>query len=502
MQPKQSAIQLPIILALLLLPFQAASAEEPYKPTWESLRTHQPAPEWFRDAKFGIYFHWGVYSVPAFGNEWYPRHMHDANNNKSNVFKHHVATYGDPTEFGYDKFVPMFKAENFDAEEWVDLFDKAGAKFAGPVAEHHDGFAMWDSELTVWNAADRGPKRDITGEIEAAVRKRGMKFIATFHHARNNLWEKRKDNGTEWSGHYSHAKYLFPSVLEAPERALLYGYMPRQQFLDLWLAKLDEVIVKYNPDLIWFDSWLDEIPDEYQQRFMANYFNHAAQNGQEVLVTYKQKDMPQDVAVLDLEKGGMGELTDFTWLTDDTVSLGSWCYTDNLKIKSTKVVLHSLIDIVSKNGQLLLNISPKADGSIPEDQRKVLLELGSWLDKYGEAIYGTRPFDIYGHGPTKAGKGHFGGIATDIGYTADDVRYTRNGNTIYALQLGWPGANKASLLKGFVAKDGAAHYKVKSASLLGSDSELDWEMTDEGLNVTAPAEAPNDLVIVYKIETE
>lgn len=475
-------------------------AKEPYEANWDSLRKHQPAPEWFRDAKFGIYFHWGVYSVPAYGNEWYPRHMHDKGGDRAgHVYKHHAETYGDPADYGYDKFVPQFTAEHFDAEEWIDLFEKAGAKFAGPVAEHHDGFAMWDSELTPWNSMDRGPKRDIMGEIAAAARKRDMKVVATFHHARNNLWEHEEKGKMQWTGHYSHAKKHFPSLLEDKQRAILYGYLPREEFLDMWLGKLDEVITKYSPDLIWFDSWLHEIPEQTRMQFVANYLNHAAKNDQEVLVTYKQKDMPQDICVLDLEKGGMADVTDFVWLTDDTISLGSWCYTENLRIKPTNVVLHSLIDIVSKNGQLILNISPKADGSIPDEQRNVLLGIGEWLDKYGESIYNTRPFTTYGHGPTTAGKGHFGGIALDKDYTSQDIRYTRNGNTVYALQLGSPASGEKVLLKAFAEQEGNAPFEVSSVTLLGSESKLDWKLEPEGLSITAASDYPDSMAVVYKL---
>lgn len=476
----------------------ASQAEDTYEPNWDSLRQHPPAPEWFRDAKFGVYFHWGVYSVPAHGSEWYPRNMHLKD---SGDYKHHRDTYGEPTDYPYDRFVDRFTAQHFDADEWVELFEKAGAKFVGPVAEHHDGFAMWDSALTPWNSADRGPRRDIMGEIAAAARGRGMKVVATFHHARNNLWQKKPGAPNSWSGHYDGAKRNFPSVLDDPERAFLYGYMPREKFLEMWLGKLTEVIDNYSPDLIWFDSWLDEIPAKERQAFLAHYFNHAAKTGQEVLVTYKQQDMPQDVCVLDLEKGGMDSLTDFTWLTDDTISLGSWCYTDNLRVKETRVVLHSLIDIVSKNGQLLLNVSPTADGVIPDNQRRVLLELGQWLDQHGEAIYHTRPFTTYGHGPTTAGKGHFGGIALDQGYTANDVRYTRNGGTVYALVLGWPGAGATTLLEGFATGDGGAP-KVTGVKLLGSDAEIAFEQTDVGVTVTAPGAAPNELAVVYKLTVE
>lgn len=491
------------IASVLFFVTSSLHAEEQYEASWDSLRSHQAAPKWFRDAKFGIYFHWGVYSVPAYGNEWYPRHMHDKGGNRAkHVYKHHVNTYGDPSEFGYDKFVPQFTAEHFDAEQWVDLFKKAGAKFAGPVAEHHDGFAMWDSELTPWNSMDRGPKRDIMGEIAIAARKRDMKVVATFHHARNNLWQHEEKGKMQWTGHFSYAREHFPSVLEDKERATLYGYIPRDEFLDMWLGKLDEVIDKYSPDLIWFDSWLHEIPEQTRMQFLANYFNHAKANGQEVLVTYKQKDMPLDICVLDLEKGGMADLTDFVWLTDDTISLGSWCYTNKLKIKPTKVVLHSLIDIVSKNGQLLLNISPKADGSIPENQREVLLGLGAWLESYGEAIYNTRPFTMFGHGPTTAGKGHFGGIALDKGYTSKDIRYTRNGDTVYALQLGAPASGEKVLLKAFTPHKDAAVPEVKSVEMLGSQEAITWSQGSAGVLITAPASSPDSMAVVYKLQLE
>ncbi|MCA9261328.1 MAG: alpha-L-fucosidase [Planctomycetales bacterium] len=494
-----------LTMAFAILPWALACAEEgPFTPDWESLRQRPAAPDWFRDAKFGVYFHWGVYSVPAYDSEWYPRNMHDkGKDGRGRVYQHHLTTYGDPAEFGYDRFVDDFTAEHFDADEWCELFLKSGARYVGPVAEHHDGFAMWHSEATPWNCVDRGPKRDILGELAAAARKRDLKVVATFHHARNNLWEKPNSDGTtQWTGHYSLAKENFPQVLDKPERAFLYGYMPRQQFLDMWLAKLEEVIDGYDPDLIWFDSWLDEIPDEYKTQFLAYYFNHARSTGQQVVVTYKQRDLPQDVGVLDLEKGSLEDLADFAWLADDTISLGSWCYTQDLKIKPTHVVVHSLIDIVSKNGQLLLNISPTSDGRIPDEQRQVLLGIGEWLAVNGEAIYDTRPFDVYGHGSTSTKKGHFGGIATDQGYTASDIRYTRKGPVVYALQLGWPGGGETTLLQGFSERDGRTPPKVAQVSMLGSDAVIAWKQTPEGVAVTSPEQPPNPMAVVYRILCE
>ncbi len=466
-----------------------------YEPDWESLNKHNPEPEWFRNAKFGIYFHWGVYSVPAYDSEWYPRNMHIKG---QQAYKHHIENYGSPLEFEYADFVPMFKAEKFDAEEWASLFKKAGAQFAGPVAEHHDGFSMWDSEYTPWNAADKGPGRDITGELAEAIRGEGMKFVATFHHARNNLW---KLEGEEWTGHYDHVKRNFPSLLDDPENAFLYGYMSREKFLQLWGNKLKEIVDKYQPDLMWFDSWLDEIPDSVKMDYLAYYFNQANVWDKEVVVTYKQEDLPSDVGVKDFEKGRAGEKLDQAFLTDDTISKGSWCYTDDLEIKSTSVVLHSLIDIVSKNGQLLLNISPRADGTIPENQKQVLLEIGDWLDIHGESIYGTRPWGTYGEGPTKLKEGPFEGF-TDAGeYTWKDIRYTQKENTVYAILLGWPDAEKEVQLYSFSRDSLDSSLQVTEVSMLGSDQNIEWKLSDQHLTVKTPPAVPDRKAVVFKIVT-
>ncbi len=460
---------------------------------YESLKRHEAAPKWFRDAKFGIYFHWGVYSVPAFGSEWYPRNMHIKNRRE---YKHHLEKYGDPTKFGYHDFVPRFKAEKFDADRWAALFVKAGARFAGPVAEHHDGYAMWASKLTPWNAKDTGPKRDITGELAKAVRKRGMKFVATFHHARNSLWQIERRGKKAWTGHYDFVRKDFPDLLADPKRAVLYGYMPREEFLELWLGKLKEVIDNYQPDLMWFDSWLDQIPDEVKGRYLAYYFNKAREWGKGVVVTRKQNDLPRDFSVEDYEKGRLDRITDYAWLTDDTISKGSWCHTRDLRIKPTAEVLHVLIDIVSKNGCLLLNISPKADGTIPDDQKEVLLGVGAWLGRFGEAIYETRPWVVFGEGPTRLKKsGHFVG---SLSYAARDIRFTTKGDVLYAILLGAPEGSVTitSLAKGA----GLCGGEVKRVSLLAREGALPHTQDDKGLRVTLPAKAPDKLAVVLKIE--
>lgn len=489
-----------IAATIAFVAFAARAADDAFQPSWDSIKQRVPAPEWFRDAKFGIYFHWGVYSVPAFETEWYPRNMHLKG---SRVYAHHVAKYGDPSVFGYHQFVPMFTAENFDAEAWADLFQRSGARFAGPVAEHHDGFAMWPSKLTPWNAGARGPKRDVVGELEKAIRARGMKLVTTFHHEHNNqyVWGRTHDVEKSIKDDYFPHVEGWPTASDDPELRLMYGNLPREEFLKLWEGKLEEVIDAYHPDLIWFDSWLNEIPDPVKLQFLAHYFNDARAQNKEVVVTCKQRDIRPEVAVEDFEKGRMDRLTDYSWLTDDTLSYGSWCYTDTLRIKPLREVLHTLIDIVSKNGQLLLNISPKADGTIPQEQQAVLLGLGQWLGQYGEAIYGTRPFLDYGEGPTQMEKGgHF--VKTNLQYGAKDIRYTRKGDAVYAIALGWPGAGKTVRMGLFGKAGRAKDLQVKNVSFLGDAGPVKWKRTGKGLLVQCPKAAPNALAVVIKLETQ
>ena len=483
-----------------------------YEENWDSLAKHNEQPDWFQDAKLGIYFHWGVYSVPAFGSEWYPRMMHIPGSREN---QHHIEKYGKPSEFGYHDFVPMFKAENFKADDWVDLFQKAGAKFAGPVAEHHDGFSMWDSDVTPWNTKDKGPHRDILGELQKAIRSHDMKLITTFHHARNlqrykgkeqEEIENNKDNPGRAFGnsHYP----LFPDTpptVDDAERNYLYGNIPESKWLEeVWFGKLKEVIDKYQPDIMWFDSWLDQIPESYRMKYCAYYLNEANKWGKDVVIVRKQDDLPLDVSVDDLEKSRKNRLEEKSWMTDETLSTGSWCYTQDLQIKPTADVLHVLIDIVSKNGVLLLNISPMADGTIPENQKEVLLKMGEWLGKFGESIYETRPWYTYGEGPTKEPEGNFSNHREflKIKYSAQDVRYTTKDNVIYATLLGWPGNNREVVLESFSPKNWMNPKRIKNVSLLGTDEKLNYQLAENGLKITTPNISPDDMAIVFKVELE
>ena len=287
----------------------------PFKATWESLETYK-VPEWYQDAKFGIFIHWGVYSVPAFGNEWYPRNMYQQG---SGEFKHHVETYGPQSKFGYKDFIPMFKAEKFDAKQWADLFKKAGAKFVVPVAEHHDGFAMYDSSLTDWCAAKMGPKRDIIGELAKAVRADGMIFGLSSHRAEH--W---------W---FMNGGMAFDSDVQDPNYFDFYG--PAQpestaRARRTWTTgspRCQELVDKYQPQIFWFDWWIGQ-PEfkPYLQQFAAYYYNRGAEWKKGVAINYKNGAFPEKAAVLDLERGGLGGIRDSLWQTDTSVSKNSWGY--------------------------------------------------------------------------------------------------------------------------------------------------------------------------------
>ncbi|MEC8332964.1 MAG: alpha-L-fucosidase [Verrucomicrobiota bacterium] len=514
-----------LIYLLISLTVNNASSE---LLSWEKFSDHEEAPKWFRDAKFGIYFHWGPYSVPAYGNEHYPRTMYGHPSGKMPVksaskrnynlgvgfqsFREHlfhIDNYGDPEDFEYHHFIPLFRGDEFNAEEWAQLFYLSGARFAGPVAEHHDGYAMWDSDVTPWNAKDTGPCRDIVGELADSIRKKGLKFITTFHHARmgkapseSNERDKRK-----WY-YYGREKYFdrnIPTYKDSEELSKLYGSISWDHFLQIWNKKLEEVIEKYRPDLIWFDSWLDRIPQKNRIEFVNTYLKAAKQWKKPVVITYKQNDLPQKVGIVDFEKGRLDRLTEYAWLTDDTISAGvwtetgSWSYTEELDIKSSREIIHTLVDIVSKNGNLLLNISPRADGSIPLEQRHSLLGVGDWLKVNGEAIYETRPFKIYGEGPKRmASSGHF--VQMDSEYDAENLRFTTKDNNLYVIQMGWLGSHKEFTVN-CLNHDNLANTQIKEISVIGSDESIRWERSNEGLKIRTPFKAPNKSAVVFKIDT-
>jgi alpha-L-fucosidase len=477
-----------VISLVAVVPAVLFAQPSSYTATWASVNQHPPAPEWFKDAKFGIYFHWGVFSVPAFANEWYPRNMY---NNGSGEYNHHVATYGDPyTSWPYHNFIngannrsgvftqfaPRLKSNggNFDPVEWVNLFDSAGAKFAGPVAEHHDGFSMWNSTVNEWNSVSKGPMLNLASLFAAAIRAKGMKFMMSMHHAYN------------FTGFYQWVPAQSNASLQK-----LYGQLGTTPENQLWYDKLKEIIDIYQPDLIWQDFNLTQVNETQRLNFLSYYFNKGIEWGKEVVATYKD-GFNNNGEVYDYERGGPADLTFPYWLTDDAISSSSWCYTQGIGYYSTTQMLHSLIDRVSKNGNMLLNISPMADGTIPTGQRTVLLGIGDWLRRFGESIYSTRAWSVYGEGPTKAGGGAF--TAPLVG-TNMDFRYTRNKDStvLYSIILGWPGNGAMSRMTTLNSK----RFDVSGmtgVSLLGATAgtyiPLGYSQDTAALRVTMPSTQP------------
>jgi len=484
--------------AALLKQVDSLDHQGPFRPDWESLKNYE-VPEWYRDAKFGIFIHWGVYSVPAFGNEWYPRNMYREG---SEEYKHHIATYGAQDKFGYKEFIPMFKAEHFDPAAWAELFKKAGAKYVVPVAEHHDGFAMYDSGLSDWTAAKMGPHRDVIGELAKAVRAQGLHFGVSSHRVEHNFFLgvgraiASDVNDPQYAALYGPAHTWMMNPAGTPlDNDFTYV---SSEWADDWLARGAELVEKYHPDIVYFDWWIGQPSIRPNlTRFAAFYYNSSLQYGDHVgVINYKDYAMQESAAVLDLERSQLGDIRRLYWQTDTSVSNKSWGYIKDDTFKLPEFMVHQLIDIVSKNGNLLLNIGPRSDGTIPEPVQQVLLDVGAWLNVNGEAIYDTRPWRTYGEGPTKVMTGSF--HDTDVEhYTAADFRFTTKGDVLYAIGLGWP-TNREAVIRSLARTIGSE--QVQSTAMLGSDAKLSFEQRADGLHVQLPAQAPAKYAYALRVK--
>ncbi|MEM0966325.1 MAG: alpha-L-fucosidase [Verrucomicrobiota bacterium] len=443
---------------------QGLQGREPtYRPDWQSIATHQ-IPEWLADDKFGIFIHWMPNSVPAFHDEWYARLMYMEGHP---VFEHHRNEWGDQSEFGYKDFIPLFTADQWDPDEWVAFLKESGARFIVPNAEHHDHFALWDSDLTRWNSVEMGPKRDIVGDLAKATRKAGLRFGVSNHRARGWNFYTYKPAFDTTDPKY--ADFYWPQ----------YGKEPDPEWLTDWLNRLYELVDKYKPDLIWFDfGWglRNPVFEPYQKEFAAYYYNQADAWGKQVCIIYKGDDLPKGVGLLDVERGKLDRLWPVLWMTDTTVFEDTWGYVEGAPLKSVDLLLHDFIDIVSKNGTLLLNIGPKADGTIPNDQREVLHQIGAWLKANGDAIYGTRPFLAYKDG--------------------EAIRYTRKANNVYAISLQRP---EGPILLREMTESKLGGLQVESVRLLNGGAEVEWSTGPEGLTIIPPSDLPGIRAWVFAV---
>ncbi|MGI9274284.1 MAG: alpha-L-fucosidase [Endozoicomonas sp.] len=478
----------------------APDATVKYQPDWDSLKQYQ-VPDWFRDAKVGIFIHWGVYSVPAAYNEWYPRDMYmrlrDSLQNlrlpgNPRVRWHHKRRHGPTSEFGYKDFIPEFKAENWNPEEWLDHFENWGARYIMPVGEHHDGFPMFDSRFTEWNAARMGPKRDICRELAKGTRQRGLKFTISTHRA--------------WNWCYYHFHKGDDTM--NPANAGLYGKPhktgcpPSTEFVENWFERVKEMIDEFHPAALYFDfGWHHKAFESYRPKVLSYYYNHAEKHGYEPVLNYKDMpespagsaEIPDGLAVLDVERGGLNDIREEPWQTCTSVSYKSWGYIENDNFRTPTALIHDLIDIVSKNGNLLINVGPRPDGTIPREAIEPLNEMGEWLKVNGEGIYGTRPWRCFHEGKVIRKGGSFS--EKPLSFTAGDFRFTRRGeNTVYAFAMSVP-ENRQLELVSFQRYN----LKIRDVSLLGSAEKPDWQQANGKLRLTLPPELPTAHASVLKI---
>jgi alpha-L-fucosidase len=445
----------------------------PVQPNWESIRANFKDPDWFRDAKFGIMMHWGIYSVPAHGSEWYERYMYDAKN--TGFVRWHTDHWGPPEKFGYKDFFSMFTAVKWDPDAWAQLFKDAGAKYVIASGEHHDGFSNWKSDINKFNAFNYGPHRDLVGDLTAAVRKVGLKTGVANHSNNHFDWVTPLPGSDqfdpEWAAYYS--------VADRSDAA-------HAKFFETWTTKNMELIDKYQPDMLWFDmNGGDRSWDPLKVRLAAYYYNRAAAWGKQVAISAKGESFLAGM-VMDYERQGRApkQLTDFVWQPDDPIA-DKFGYVEvpdpatgqmiGLPLKSPEGLVRNLVMNVSRNGNLLLNISPKADGTIPDAQQKVLLAIGKWLGVNGEAIYGSRPWKM-----SEEGRVHF----------------TTKGQTLYAISLAWP---TNDLVIPAMGSDKNLEGKITKVELLGHKGELEFTQDADGLKVKFPAEKPCDYCYALKI---
>jgi alpha-L-fucosidase len=539
METRGSVIIAATIVGMLILVVGCnPEAMGPFKPSWESLQQQYQCPDWFRDAKFGIWAHWSAQCVPEQG-DWYARNMYIQGTHQYN---YHVKTYGHPSKFGFMEIDNLWKAERWDPEKLMALYKRAGAKYFVALANHHDNFDAYDSKHHLWNSVKVGPKRDIVGTWAKIARQNGLRFGVSNHSAHAWHWfqtaygydgegplagvrydaatlTKADGKGKWWEGLDPQELYTGPNI-KMPDgvtgaKAVADWHEKNDRpwseeppannpgFTEKWFLRCQDLIDTYRPDLVYFDD--TELPlGQAGLDIVAHYYNANLQwtKGKLEAVVNAKKLKPEHkrAMVEDYERGFCDTIQAAPWQTDTCI--GSWHYSRDIaeknKYKTVGQVVHMLIDIVSKNGNLLLSIPMRGDGTIDEDEVAFLEGMARWMDINGEAIFGTRPWKVFGEGPTQVKAGMFSERDTKP-FTSEDVRFTIKGETLYAFLLGWPGEKDAVIKTLATNSPQLAGRKITDVSLLGHDGNLEFLQDEGGLKVKMPAQKPCEHAFVLKI---
>jgi len=483
--------------------FELKIAPGQFVGTAESL-TNYTCPDWFRDAKFGIWAHWGPQAVPRQG-DWYARNMYLQG---SPQYEHHLKTYGHPSTNGYKDIIPLWKAEKWDPDALMALYAKAGAKYFVSMGVHHDNFDLWNSKYHRWNAVNMGPKRDIVAEWKQAAMKYGLRFGVSEHlgpsygwfapsHGFDQFYEPGARLGVPYDGADPKYQDLYHPAHNEPFHWGRSWYATNSAWHQEWFNRIKDLVDQHQPDLLWTDGG---IPFEEVGRSLIAHFynsNQAAHGGKlEAVYTFKNLgtgEVIPEAGVLDVERGVMKDINPLPWQTD--TSMGDWFYSDGFKYKTTAEVIHMLADIVSKNGNMLLNVVLYADGSLPPEARQFLNEMAAWMAVNGEAIHGTRPWRIFGEGPTVTEAGDF---KEDTAYTAQDIRFTTKADVLYAITLGVP--TEEIRIKSLGRASTLVNKPVAEVTLLGSSEKLNWKQEADALVIQPAAEWPSQSAVAFVVK--
>ncbi|MHA4845982.1 alpha-L-fucosidase [Flavitalea antarctica] len=507
-----------------------------FQPTWESLRQYS-VPEWYRDAKFGIWAHWGPQCQPHSG-DWYAREMYMEGTDK---YKIHQKKYGHQSQFGFKDVINQWKAEKWQPDELMSLYKAAGAKYFVALANHHDNLDLYNSSHQQWNSVRVGPKKDIVGAWANAARKNGLYFGASVHASHAWSWyetsrradktgpkagipydgsiTKKDGKGKWWDG-------LDPQELYAQDHPLSENSFdnatihkqwswgngvaaPSQAYIDKFYKRTIELIDKYEPDLLYFDDTVLPLwpVSDAGLRIAAHLYNKSIFRKGSVQAVLNGKVLDEEqrkCMVWDIERGQSNSIEPLPWQTD--TCMGNWHYDDqvfiNHQYKSARTIIHTLIDVVSKNGNLLLSVPVRGDGTIDSDERAIVQEIGKWMRVYSECIYNTRPWKIFGEGPAMNSQVAIKAQGFNEGkgksFTAEDIRFTRKGKFLYAMPLGTPAGAKL-IIKSLA--ENATHFsgKIERVVLVGNNQDLEFKVSADGLEVVLPESVRNEYAYAVRI---